>query len=130
GHAAAEDLRHRGGRVHFVHMDVTDEASVADAVRTTVSTFGGLTALVNDAADAHPYNTPLPELSLEEWERKMAAQLTGPLLCAKHCVRAFDVEGGAIVNVAPARALPSERWQEAYAASKAGLVALTHALAI
>lgn len=130
GHTAAEDLKLRGGRVRFVHTDVTDESSVARTVRETLEVFGGLSALVNNAADAHPYNTPLQELSLAEWERKIATNLTGPLLCAKHCARAFDLEGGAIVNVASTRALQSEPSQEAYAASKGGLVALTHALAI
>lgn len=130
GHAAAEDLTHRGGRVRFVQTDVTDEESVARAVHETVEAFGGLSALVNNAADPHPYNTPLPELSLDEWRQKITTNLTGPFLCAKHCARAFDTDGGAIVNVASTRALQSERCQEAYAASKGGVVALTHALAI
>ncbi len=130
GHAAAEDLNHRGGRVRFVHTDVTGEESVARAVRTTVEAFGGLSALVNNAADPHPYNAPLRELSLDEWQRKLRTNLSGPMLCAKHCARFFDLEGGAIVNVASTRALQSERNQEAYAASKGGLIALTHALAI
>lgn len=130
GHAAAEDLKDRGGRVRFVQTDVTDEEAVASCVEETVRSFGGLSALVNNAADAHPYNTPLSELPLDEWERKIRTNLTGPLLCAKQCARRFDPEGGAIVNVSSTRALQSERCQEAYAASKGGLVALTHALAI
>src|SRR5690606_14740803 len=66
----------------------------------------------------------------EEWEQKLTTNLTGPLLCAKQAARHLVTEGGAIVNVASTRALMSERHQEAYAASKGGLVALTHALAL
>lgn len=130
GHAAAEDLKDRGGRVRFVPTDVGDEESVAACVQETVRAFGGLSALVNNAADANPYNAPLSELTLDEWEQKIRTNLTGPLLCAKHCARSFQPEGGAIVNVSSTRALQSERCQEAYAASKGGLIALTHALAI
>lgn len=130
GHAAAEDLKDRGGRVRFVRTDVTDEGSVERMVRETVQDFGGVSALVNNAADADPYNAPLSELSLDEWERKLRTNLTGPLLCAKHCAKHLDPGGGAIVNIASTRALQSDRRQEAYAASKGGIIALTHALAI
>jgi NAD(P)-dependent dehydrogenase (short-subunit alcohol dehydrogenase family) len=58
--------------------------------------------------------------------------LTGPLLATRHAVPHLRraTGGGAIINIASTRALQSEPDSEAYAASKGGLVALTHALAI
>jgi NAD(P)-dependent dehydrogenase (short-subunit alcohol dehydrogenase family) len=69
-------------------------------------------------------------LALADWERVLATNLTGPLLCAKHAAPHLRRTRGAIVNIASTRALQSEPDSEAYAASKGGLVALTHALAL
>jgi NAD(P)-dependent dehydrogenase (short-subunit alcohol dehydrogenase family) len=58
------------------------------------------------------------------------ANLTGSFLMAKHAVPHLRAGRGAIVNIASTRALQSEPDTEAYSASKGGLVALTHALAV
>jgi len=56
--------------------------------------------------------------------------LTGPFLMAKHCAPHLRAAGGAIVNIASTRALQSEPQNESYSASKAGLIGLTHAMAM
>ena len=70
------------------------------------------------------------KLALREWNRRIGVNLTGPYLMAKHCASHLQRRRGAIVNIASTRALQSEPDTEAYAAAKAGLVGLTHALAI
>jgi NAD(P)-dependent dehydrogenase (short-subunit alcohol dehydrogenase family) len=116
------------GPVRFVQTDVADEAQVRQAVQAAIETFGHLDILVNNAGIGH--SAPLAELSLAEWNRVIGVNLTGAFLCAQHAVPWLQASGGAIVNIASTRALMSEPHSEAYAASKGGLVALTHALAV
>ena len=70
------------------------------------------------------------KLPLAEWNRRIGVNLTGPFLMAKHAAPHLRRSRGAIVNIASTRALQSEPDTEPYAASKAGLVGLTHALAM
>ncbi|HKJ95292.1 MAG TPA: SDR family oxidoreductase, partial [Gammaproteobacteria bacterium] len=64
------------------------------------------------------------------WDRRLRVNLTGAFLGVKHAAAELRARGGAVVNVASTRALQSEPNTEAYAASKGGLLALTHALAV
>lgn len=129
GQAAAEELA-RLGTVEFIAMDVSDETSVLACIERIEGDFGQLDGLVNNAGIADPDNGPIEQLSLEAWNRRLATNLTGAFLVAKHAIPMLRETGGAIVNIASTRALQSEAHTEAYAASKGGLVALTHALAV
>lgn len=115
------------GEIAFVATDVAREADVRHALDLAESRFGGLDALVNNAGVN--IVKPLAELALDEWRRVIDTNLTGTLLCAKHAAPALKARSGAIVNIASTRALMSEPNTESYAASKGGIVALTHALA-
>ena len=110
--------------------DVASEAAVRSCVAAAVARFGRLDGLVNNAGIAHPGRTPVTDLSLEAWERMLRVNLTGAFLMTKHAAPHLERHKGAIVNIASTRALQSEPNTEAYSASKGGLVALTHALAI
>ncbi|MBN1865818.1 glucose 1-dehydrogenase [Candidatus Sumerlaeota bacterium] len=116
------------GRILFAPTDVSDEEQVVAMVAETVKAFGRIDVLVNNAATSR--GKPLTDLTREEWDRVIAVNLTGPFLCAKHAAPHLRKHGGAIVNIASTRALMSEANTEAYSASKGGLVALTHALAV
>jgi len=116
--------------IEYLETDVSSEAAVRAAVRTAVKRLGRLDALVNNAGIASPGNGPVEKLSLREWDRRIGVNLTGAFLMAKYCAPHLRRAHGAIVNIASTRALQSEPDTEAYAASKGGLVALTHALAI
>jgi len=120
------------GRAVLVLCDVTDEVQVAAAVARAVKEFGRLDALVNNAGIANPYNPSVEKLSLAEWTRKMAVNLTGPFLCAKHAAPHLRRApgGGAIVNLSSTRAFQAEPHTEIYNASKAGLLGLTRSLAL
>ncbi len=115
------------GTVLFIETDVAREADVRRAVELTESRLGGLDALVNNAGINMV--KPLAELTLDEWRRVIDINLTGQMLCAKYAAPALRARGGAIVNIASTRAMMSEPNTESYAASKGGIVALTHALA-
>lgn len=114
----------------FVRCDVASERSVHACINRTLRRFGRLDALINNAGIASPETGPVQRLALREWNRRLAVNLTGMFLMAKHAAVALRRARGAIVNIASTRALQSEPDSEAYAASKGGVVALTHALAI
>lgn len=118
------------GPVLAVETDVADEASVQHCVAVAAHHWGRLDALVNNAGIANPRRMPVEALDLAFWNRVIGVNLTGCVLTAKHAVPLLRVSRGAIVNIASTRALQSEAHTEAYAASKGGVVALTHALAI
>jgi NAD(P)-dependent dehydrogenase (short-subunit alcohol dehydrogenase family) len=75
-------------------------------------------------------NKPLGKLALDEWRRVIDVNLTAAFLFARAAEMPLRAHKGAIVLIASSRALMSEANTEAYSASKGGLVALTHALAI
>ncbi|MDH1441171.1 SDR family oxidoreductase [Pseudomonas sp. GD03721] len=119
-----------GDNAWFVAMDVAREEQVSVGVAEVLGQFGRLDALVCNAAIADPHTPPLESLDLKRWNRMLAVNLTGAMLLAKYCAPYLRGHHGAIVNIASTRASQSEADCEAYAASKGGLVALTHALAV
>ena len=119
-----------GDNAWFVAMDVAKEDQVSVGVAEVLGQFGRLDALVCNAGIADPHTPPLESLDLKRWNRMLAVNLTGAMLLAKHCAPYLRAHRGAIVNIASTRASQSEANCEAYAASKGGLVALTHALAV
>ncbi|MEA5451920.1 SDR family oxidoreductase [Leptolyngbya sp. CCNP1308] len=130
GAALPETLSQFGESFSFVPCDVAQESDVERCVAATLDRFGQLNGLVNNAGIANPYSGPIENLALEDWNRWIGTNLTGYFLMVKHAVRHLRAAQGAIVNIASVRALQSEPDSEAYAASKGGIVALTHALAM
>jgi len=128
--AGRETLReyHDLGESVFMHADISDEAAVKAVVRETVASFRRVDALINNAGIF--INKPLARVSLAEWNRVLSINLTGAFLCAKYSAPHLAKTRGSIVNIASTRALMSEPDTEAYSASKGGVVALTHSLAL
>jgi NAD(P)-dependent dehydrogenase (short-subunit alcohol dehydrogenase family) len=133
---AAADADAAAGRqldlpdVCFIRCDVSRESSARACVREVVRRFRRLDALINNAGLAGPHTGPLEKLALEEWNRRIGVNLTGVFLMTKHAAPHLRAARGAVVNIASTRALQSEPDTEAYAASKGGVVALTHAMAM
>ncbi|MEQ9330181.1 glucose 1-dehydrogenase [Thalassobaculum sp.] len=127
--ALAEVTARHGDLVCAIPADIAESEAVPAAVERAVAAFGRLDALVNNAGIGA--NGPLERLDLADWNRVLAVNLTAPMLFARHAAPHLRASGqGAIVNVASTRALMSEADTEAYSASKGGIVALTHALAV
>jgi NAD(P)-dependent dehydrogenase (short-subunit alcohol dehydrogenase family) len=119
------------GRVCFEPCDVADEAAVKRAVGKVARWGGGrLDIVVNNAADFAAFGKPVEKLQLALWRRTLDVNLGAAFLFAKHGARHLRKRRGCIVNITSTRACMSEPNTEAYAASKGGLSALTHALAI
>jgi NAD(P)-dependent dehydrogenase (short-subunit alcohol dehydrogenase family) len=114
--------------VFAIDGDVRDEETASDAVGATVHRFGRLDAIVSNAGIM--IRKPLRRLTLSEWHRVLDTNLTAAFLLARAAERPLRMARGAIVTIASTRALMSEANTESYSASKGGLLALTHALAI
>ena len=114
----------------FLTCDVADEEQVQQAVAAAVRWGKRLDILVNNAGIASPHSGPPESLSLREWQRVLDVNLTGQFLLAKHAIPHLRRRKGSILNLSSTRALMSEPDTIAYAASKGGVTALTHALAL
>jgi NAD(P)-dependent dehydrogenase (short-subunit alcohol dehydrogenase family) len=139
GAAIAARLQHNGWDVvvadrdpapigRSVICDVSDEAAVAtliDGIRTTERR---LDALICNAGFG--IRKPFEQLSLAEWSSVLGTNLTSIFLLVRAAASLLRVTHGSIVTIASTRAHMSEPDTEAYSASKGGIVALTHSLAI
>lgn len=114
--------------IAFFGTDVANEESVANSVKQSFEKFGNISGLINNAAVQ--IDKPVTELSVEEWNRVIGVNLTGAFLCSKHAAPFLKSTKGNIINISSTRAFQSEKNTEAYSASKGGVLALTHALAV
>jgi NAD(P)-dependent dehydrogenase (short-subunit alcohol dehydrogenase family) len=114
--------------VRSVVCDVSDEAQVTSLIADITRIEGRLDGLVCNAG--FMIRKPLEELTLAEWSSVLATNLTSTFLLVKAGAKLLRAAKGAVVTIASTRAHMSEPDTESYAASKGGLVALTHALAL
>jgi NAD(P)-dependent dehydrogenase (short-subunit alcohol dehydrogenase family) len=111
-----------------IQCDVGREADVERLVTVARARLGRIDAIVSNAGVGK--FAPLAETSLEDWNRVLATNLTATFLLAKAAAADVRQTRGAIVTIASTRAHMSEPGTLAYSASKGGLVALTHSLAM
>jgi NAD(P)-dependent dehydrogenase (short-subunit alcohol dehydrogenase family) len=114
--------------VFAIEGDVRDEETASGAVAASVHRYGRLDAMVCNAGIM--IRKPLRRLTLSEWHRVLDTNLTAAFLLARAAEKPLRQAHGAIVSIASTRALMSEPNTESYSASKGGLLALTHALAV
>lgn len=128
-HAVARDLMDEHAvEVLAVRCDVADAESVADAFRCSRERFGAPWALVANAGTADA--APVHEITRESWDRMLAVNLTGTLLCIQQVLPAMlEARAGRIVTVASTAGLKGYARVGAYAAAKHGIVGLTRSLA-
>jgi len=118
-----------GGGAVFVHADLGQPDQIERLFAYVREQYGPVSILINNAGYG-VWKSPL-ELSVEEWDGVLNVNLRGSFLCAREAAKQMKENGGGrIVNIASTRAAMSEPSSEAYAASKGGLVALTHAMAV
>jgi len=128
------------GSCLFFHCDVSIEESVKAMVDRVAAQYHHIDVIVNNAGIANPLYAqpasselnPIETLSLATWNAYISTNLTSVFLTTKHALQYMrrSSQGGAIINISSTRALMSEPHTEPYAASKAGMVGLTHSLAV
>jgi NAD(P)-dependent dehydrogenase (short-subunit alcohol dehydrogenase family) len=125
----AEKIRKQGGRAVSVTADVANEDHVRSLVEATISEFGQIDIMVNNAGIAGP-TALVPDVKLEDWERTLGVNLTGAFLCAKHAIpHMIGRGGGRIINITSVAGLKGYAWRSPYCASKWGMIGLTRTLA-
>jgi NAD(P)-dependent dehydrogenase (short-subunit alcohol dehydrogenase family) len=117
-----------GGVAAAAACDVADERQVTDTVGACVARFERLDVLCNVAGILRFDH--FHELRTEDWSRILAVNLTGTFLMCRTAIPHLLETRGNIVNVASTAAIAGQPWAAAYAASKGGVLALTHTLAI
>lgn len=139
GQAIARRLRDEGARVFTaqrgedhefegVTVDFTAPVNAGDAIKAVVEKAGRLDVLVNNAGVMQ--EALVEEMSLADWERTIAVNLTTPFMLIKAAMPHLRSAGGTIVNVGSIEGLGSNPKHAAYCASKAGIHGLTRAVAI
>ena len=123
-----EELRFMGAEALSVSGDVSDETAVRGMVEEVIDAFGRVDALVNNAGISSI--VPAEETTLDDWNRTLAVNLTGPFLTCREFGKAMLERGsGSIVNVASVAGLLGVADRASYNASKHGLIGLTRTLA-
>jgi NAD(P)-dependent dehydrogenase (short-subunit alcohol dehydrogenase family) len=97
---AAGEIVANGGEALGLTLDVASEDSVAAAVAATVSRFGRIDGLFNNAGIDPTTHGGIAEIPLDEWRRICAVKIDGTFLCTKHAIKAMVAGGvrGSIVN--------------------------------
>jgi NAD(P)-dependent dehydrogenase (short-subunit alcohol dehydrogenase family) len=128
--AAVHEIEAGGGRAVALPCDVTDAASVRAAMAAAEAALGPADILVNNAGAV--VSKPLFEHSEAEWDRVLDTNLKGAWLMAREAAARWVALGrrGRIINIASLLGLRTVRNVPSYAASKAGLIHLTHTLAV
>jgi len=123
-----DELRSAGARALSLPGDVSDEASVLGMLETVMGDFGRVDVLVNNAGISRI--VPAEETTLDDWNRTLSVNLTGPfLMCREFGKLMLEQGSGSIVNIASVAGLLGVGDRAAYNASKHGLVGLTRTLA-
>lgn len=126
GKALAEQL---GASAHYVHLDVTDPEQWADAVATTIATFGRLDVLVNNAGIAN--GAPISDFPVSLWQKTLDINLTGTFLGMRAVASALAHQGsGSIINVSSVEGLRGSIGLHAYVASKFAVRGITKSVAL
>jgi 3-oxoacyl-[acyl-carrier protein] reductase len=124
----ADEITGSGRRAVAITCDVRDRSRVRDAIASVVEHFGRLTVLVNNAGIIRL--APFIETTDEMWSHVLGVNLTGMFIVAQEAARQMSKQRhGRIVNMASTSARIAQSGQTAYAVSKAGIEALTRAMA-
>jgi NAD(P)-dependent dehydrogenase (short-subunit alcohol dehydrogenase family) len=127
--AVAEEIRAAGGHGEGIAADLSTVAGCEKVFRVAADGYGGVDILVNNAGVLGPV-APVVEITPEEWDAVMAANLKSAFLLSRLALPGMVERGsGTILNVSSVAAKMAFGLNAAYAASKAGLIALTRTLA-
>jgi 3-oxoacyl-[acyl-carrier protein] reductase len=122
------EIRDSGGEAFAVQLDVSDRRQSRRMIADTVERYGRVDVLINNAGITQ--DALISKMTQEQWDTVLSVNLTGPFNCAQAVVDVMiEQGGGAIVNAASVVGLYGNVGQANYAATKAGLVGMTKALA-
>jgi NAD(P)-dependent dehydrogenase (short-subunit alcohol dehydrogenase family) len=129
GKKVVSAIKDKGGEAIFAATDVRREEDIKQLMKTTYETYGQIDILINNAGKGL-FKSPY-DVTIDEWDDVLSTNLRSVFLGSREAAKYMrkNESGGAIVNIASTRGIMSEPDSEAYAASKGGIIGITHALA-
>jgi NAD(P)-dependent dehydrogenase (short-subunit alcohol dehydrogenase family) len=128
GASTCNEIMQEGHKAWFIETDVSNPLQIEELMSQVKQRFGRLDILINNAGIS-VWHDPLT-LEEKEWNQIIDTNLKSVFFASREAAKIMKYnQGGFIINIASTRALMSEPNSEAYAASKGGILALTHALA-
>lgn len=121
-------IKNKGGEASAVRCDVSDEEQVRSLVGQTVSLYGKIDVLFNNAGTILP--KPLEEVEAAEWDRLFQINVKSMYLTIKETGAHLRKTKGCVINMASMSGLDGQRNNAAYSATKGAVIALTKATAI
>ncbi len=113
---------------HYIKTDVSQENSIVEMINNVITRYKRIDILINNAGISL-WHSPF-DLSVDEWDKIINTNLRSVFISSREAGKIMKEQGGgSIVNISSTRSIMSEPNTEAYAASKGGINALTHALA-
>lgn len=134
GRQTVAEINAAGGQAEYVHLDVTKEDDWTNAVNTASSKFGKLDILVNNAGVF--IGKGIEEISMAEWDKLVAVNMTGVFLGTKMCAQALreaaknSEHGSAIVNLASIAGVVGSQLDPLYSMTKGGVTLFTKSTAL
>ena len=121
-------IKRKGFEAYYIKTDVSKYEDIQILVNKTIEKYGSINVLINNAGISRSTSAYL--LSVDEWDLVLNTNLRAIFLLTREVAKFMRKKGGgSVVNIASTRAFQSEPGWEAYAASKGGIIALTHAMA-
>lgn len=135
GRETAAMITEAGGQAQFRGQDVTEEDRWAELITRTLDLFGRFDILVNNAGIG--IGVPITEMTLDQWNRQLAINMTGVFLGMKHAIPAMRTakpegtyRGGSIINISSVAGLVGSAGLTGYCATKGGVRLFTKAVAM
>jgi len=130
GKETAASLKEQGWSALFMPCDVRNEDDIRHLMNETVSQFGRIDILINNAGVSR-FKSPF-DMTVQDWDDVLNTNARSCFLATREAAVHMrkSGRGGAVVNLSSTRSMMSEPNSEAYAASKGAIVALTHAMAV
>ncbi len=132
GAETVKTIRDDGGTAIFINADITNEGEVKALVETSLETFGHIDILYNNTGVMLPEDQSVVDNTEMVWDRVLDINLKSVFLCSKYTIPHMVKQGkGSIINIASFVALMGSTVpQDAYTASKGGMLSLTKSLAV
>jgi NAD(P)-dependent dehydrogenase (short-subunit alcohol dehydrogenase family) len=129
GESLAQAIRATGAEAQFILADVTDAASMRQAVDAVCSQYGRLDVAVNSAGIGGGRHL-LTEFPLDAWDRTVAVNLTGLFYSLRAEIPLMNDSGGSIINIGSITSVVAHPMTSAYVATKHAVVGLTKSAAL
>jgi NAD(P)-dependent dehydrogenase (short-subunit alcohol dehydrogenase family) len=124
-----DEIQNAGKTASAIEVDVSSEQSVTLMIEQALKEFGTIDVLINNAG-IYP-SASIEELTAESWNRVIGTNLTGAFLCSRAVVPTMlQKKKGRVINLSSTTAFRGARNGAHYAASKAGIIGFTKALAL